>query len=176
MLVAASGWALLATGLLAWGCHTAVDTAPPAASAPTRRAAPAPVDGAPAPVVAAAPDAGTGLITDEACLAKGGQIVTEKTYANVERRRPDVPVTPFRVCRVPSSANGKSCRGESDCDRGRCFCSGPLGRPDPENDPALVKLDRTPATGICSDGPIPSGSWFCLVEGGLVHLDGIIVD
>jgi hypothetical protein len=118
----------------------------------------------------------SGLITDDECRARGGTVVTEETYAHLRRANPDAPVTPFRVCRIPSAKNGAACQGDGDCAGGRCFCTGALARPDPENDPALRQLDHTPATGRCSDEALPDGSWFCLVEGGTVRLNGIIVD
>jgi hypothetical protein len=49
-------------------------------------------------------------------------------------------------------------------------------RPGPANAPTLRALDGTAATGRSSDQPRPDGSWFCSVEGGTVHLAGIIVD
>ena len=117
------------------------------------------------------------MITDDECVARGGKIVTEQTYAYLRRARaPDEPVTPFRICRIPSPKNGATCRDDVDCAGGRCMCTGALARPDPENDPALRALDHTPATGSCSDEPLPDGSWFCLVVNGTVHLNGIIVD
>jgi hypothetical protein len=133
-----------------------------------------------APVAQVAPVAGSaqpGLISDEECRARGGEIVTEQTYAHLRRAgAPGGPVTPFRVCRIPSANNDAACRGDADCAGGRCFCTGALARPDPSNDPALRALDGTAATGRCSDRPLPDGAWFCLVEAGTVHLAGIIVD
>ena len=117
------------------------------------------------------------MLTDEQCVARGGHIETEQTDADLRgERSPDEPVTPFRICRIPSPRNGASCRGDADCAGGRCFCTGALSRPDPEDDPALRALDGTATTGRCSDKPLPDGSWFCLVEGGTVHLNGIIID
>ena len=125
----------------------------------------------------AATGAGPAMLTDEQCRARGGQIVTEETYAHLRHEGPrDQPVTPFRICRIPSPKNGASCRADADCAGGRCFCTGALARPDPENDPQLRALDGAAATGQCSDQPLPDGAWFCLVEGGHVHLNGIIVD
>jgi hypothetical protein len=40
----------------------------------------------------------------------------------------------------------------------------------------LQKLDGTKGTGICDDGHLSPGSWFCLVEGGRIQLSGIIID
>jgi hypothetical protein len=121
--------------------------------------------------------AGDSMITDEECVARGGKIVTEQTYAHLSRRRdPDRPVHPFRVCRIPSPKNNATCRGESDCAGGRCYCTGALARPNPGDDPKLRALDGTPGTGQCSDEPVESGSWFCLVEGGKIQLSGIIID
>ncbi len=135
--------------------------------------APARAHGRPAPQAVHRP----ALITDDDCLARGGAIVTEETYAYLRRARaPSEPIAPFRICRIPSPKNGADCRADGDCAGGRCFCTGALARPDPENDPALRALDGTAATGRCSDQPLPDGSWFCLVEGGMVHLAGIIVD
>ncbi|MBV8758511.1 MAG: hypothetical protein JO257_14595 [Deltaproteobacteria bacterium] len=127
----------------------------------------------PAPKAAGTP----GMITDDECFARGGSIVTEETYAHLRRARgPDEPVTPFRICHIPSPKNGASCRGRADCDGGFCRCAGALGRPDPDNDPALRAFDHTHGTGRCSDEALPDGSWFCLVEGGIIELNGIIID
>jgi hypothetical protein len=114
------------------------------------------------------------MITDEQCIARGGKIVTEQTYAHLRRR--ETPVTRFRICRIPSAKNGAACSGDRDCAGGRCFCTGALARPDPQSDPKLRALDGTAATGQCSDEAVPSGSWYCLVEGGKAELNGIIVD
>jgi hypothetical protein len=119
---------------------------------------------------------GSGMITDEECVKRGGQIVTDETYAHLRRGDPHAPVTPFKVCHFPSPKNDASCRGDAECGTGRCFCTGALARPDPMTDPKLRALDGTPATGQCSDQPLPSGSWFCLVHDGKVMLHGIIVD
>jgi hypothetical protein len=117
------------------------------------------------------------MITDDQCTARGGKIVTEQTYAHLSARRdPNAPVRPFRICHIPSPKNGAVCRDETDCAGGRCFCTGALARPDPQSDPKLRALDGTQATGQCSDEPVPSGSWYCLVGNGKVQLSGIIVD
>ena len=156
----------LATAIAA-GCG-ASDSRPP-----TRDVA----AGHPAGSAATATATAAPQISDDECRARGGQIVTEQTYAHLRRaRRPDEPVTPFRICRIPSPKNGAACRGDADCAGGRCFCAGALARPDPGDDPALRALDGTAASGRCSDQPLPDGSWFCLVEDGTVHLDGIIID
>ncbi|HEY1555087.1 MAG TPA: hypothetical protein VGF94_09670 [Kofleriaceae bacterium] len=126
---------------------------------------------------AAPAPAGAPLVTDDECRARGGEIVTQDTYADLRRSRaPSEHVAPFRICRFASAKNDRACRSDGDCAGGRCFCTGALGRPDPDNDPALRALDGTTATGQCSDRALPDGSWFCLVEGGKVHLAGIIVD
>jgi hypothetical protein len=149
---------------------------PVAAKAPADATTPAPVDAAShAPVDAASPT--PGLITDDECIKRGGQVVTEQTYAHLRRSRaPDEPVTPFRICRIPSGKSGSACRGDADCAGGRCMCTGALARPDPERDPALSKFDGKAGVGRCSDEPLPDGTWFCLVEDGIVHLHGIIID
>ena len=118
------------------------------------------------------------MITDEQCLAKGGQVITEQTYAHLDRRHreDDAPRQPFRVCHVPSPKNGAACRDDADCEGGRCFCDSPLNRPNPQRFPELAALDGTQGTGRCSDEPVPSGEWWCLVVGGKVVLNGIIVD
>jgi hypothetical protein len=145
-------------------------------SSSTHASDPAPVNNQ-ANGTAASTDRDTSMITDEQCTARGGKIVTEQTYEHLRGRRdPGQPVTPFRICRIPSPKNGASCAGEKDCAGGHCFCTGALARPEPRNDPKLHALDGTVANGECSDEPIPSGSWYCLVEGGKVRLDGIIVD
>lgn len=159
-------------------CGTAADAADPTTEpAPVAPAPVAPGPVAPEPVAPTEPpQPEPGMITDEACLAKGGQIVTEETYAHLDRRDPDAPRTPFRVCRVPPQENGKACTDDSQCGGGDCRCAGALGRPDPRNDPKLVPLDGTEGVGVCSDAPLPSGSWFCLVIDGKVTLNGVIVD
>lgn len=132
---------------------------------------------APAATPTTAPAPQPALITDEECVAKGGRVITEQTYAHLDRRRdPSEPVTPFRICKVPSPKNGAACGDAADCAGGRCWCAGALDRPNPANDPALAALDGTAATGTCSDEPIPSGEWRCLVVGGKVVVHGIIVD
>lgn len=142
--------------------------APPIAAQPADQPPPPPAP-QPAPQPA--------LITDAECLAKGGRVITEQTYAHLDRRRHDDEArTPFRICKVPSPQNGASCRGDADCEGGRCFCDGALSRPDPQNDPALLALDDQPTTGRCSDEPVASGSWWCLVVDGKANLHGIIVD
>lgn len=147
----------------------AVACTAPAAEPPT------PAPAAPAPPAPAAPE--PGLITDEACVAKGGRVITQDTYAHLDRRHdPDEVRAPFRICRVPSPKNGLACGGEADCEGGRCFCAGALSRPNPQADPALRALDGQPAEGRCSDEPVESGSWFCLVVDGRANLNGIIVD
>lgn len=146
-----------------------VGTAP---SSPTGTASPPPAP--PAPPAAPPPPA---LITDAECLAKGGEIWTEQTWAHLDRRRdPTETPRPFRVCHVPSPRNGAACAGEADCAGGRCWCEGALSRPDPQRDPALLALDGLPTAGRCSDLPIPSGEWRCLVVGGKAVIHGIIVD
>lgn len=164
------GWVMVVVAAAVAACsspspgHEAASAPPPA---------PPPPVAAPAPAPAAAP----AMITDDECRARGGTIVTEQTYAHLRRARsPDAPVTPFRICRIPSPKNDATCRGDGECAGGRCFCTGALARPNPADDPALRALDRTPATGQCSDRALPDGSWFCLVEDGTVRLDGIIVD
>lgn len=116
------------------------------------------------------------LISDEECVAKGGQVVTEETYAYLDRRHRDEPRTPFRICHYPSPKNGEACRKEADCAGGRCFCTGPLDRPDPQRFPELRALEGQEVTGRCSDSPLPSGEWHCLVSDGKARLQGIIVD
>ena len=158
-----TGWLLCLT----LACTpTAAD--PPAAPepAPTAATVATPPPTAPQPA----------LITDEQCIAKGGRVITEQTYAHLNRRERDEPVTPFRICKVSSPKNGETCKGDEDCAGGRCFCQGALSRPNPMNDPALAPLDHTPGEGRCSDEPVPSGDWFCLVSGGQINLHGIIVD
>jgi len=151
--------------LIAWltlACTADAPLAAPASEAPP-----------PAPAPAAEP----ALITDEECLARGGHVVTEETYAYLDRRHdPDAPRQHFRICRVDSPKNGAACSGEADCQGGRCWCTGALSRPNPGDLPELRALDGQPATGVCSDRPIPSGEWRCLVEGGKANIHGIIVD
>lgn len=124
--------------------------------------------------VAAVPES----ITDEECLARGGRIETEQTEARLRRRppRPGEVVRPYRVCRVPSAENGRACSSSVGCGLGRCRCEGELARPDPANDPELQRRDGTRGTGVCSDAPLESGTWWCLVEDGKVVLHGIIID
>jgi hypothetical protein len=148
----------------------------PSAASPTPAPAPAPVPSASAPPVPS-PAPPPALLTDDECIAKGGRVITEQTYAYLDRRHdPDRKPAPFRVCRIPSPKNGHACAGEADCDGGRCFCTGEFSRPDPENDPALLARDGQAGTGRCSDEPVESGAWWCLVEGGKVHVQGFIVD
>jgi hypothetical protein len=115
------------------------------------------------------------MISDDQCIARGGHIETEQTYAHLGRRH-DRPARPFRTCRIPSPKNGATCGDDDDCAGGRCFCTGALDRPDPADDSALLPLDGTVATGRCSDQPLPSGSWYCLVRRDHVMLHGIIID
>lgn len=167
---------LLLSACTALGGDPGAAPAPPAGPSADARppTPPAPPTTAPNPPPAPAPPT---LITDAECLAKGGQIWTEQTWAHLDRRRdPDHTPAPFRVCHVPSPKNGAACTGEADCAGGRCWCTGPLDRPDPQRDPALAALDGSPATGRCDDEPIPSGEWRCLVVDGKAVLHGIIVD
>ena len=129
-----------------------------------------------AEAVPAAPS-DAGFITDEECLARGGSIETEQTYADDGRRDPDVPLVPFRICRIPSPENGRECRGDAECGSGRCFCAGDLAGPDVARRRSdLTDRDGSPAVGVCSDEHLPPGSWFCLVEDGRAVLSGIIID
>ena len=101
------------------------------------------------------------MITDADCLARGGQIVTEQTYAHLRRgRAPDELVAPFRICRIPSAKNDATCGGDGDCAGGRCYCTGALARPNPQDDPALRALDGTagPAAAPTTRCPTASGS------------------
>jgi hypothetical protein len=118
------------------------------------------------------------MITDEACIARGGHIETEKDdrWAGLGRH-PDAPRRPYRICRVPSPANGKSCADAADCQGGRCLCTGILSGPLPNDDrPEIQALHGTPHTGVCSDDGFMPGRWHCLVSGGQANLHGIIVD
>lgn len=157
--------------VLAGACR---DPAPPApitiASASAVSPDAAIVDAA----IADAP-AAPAMITDDECRRRGGRVITEQTYAYLNRR-PNAHRTPFRACRIPSPRNGASCRGDDDCAGGQCLCTGALSRPDPEIDPALRAFDGTPATGRCSDEPLASGSWFCKVARGTVVLQALIID
>lgn len=157
--------ALLALLLLACRSTSVLPPHPPMEPVLTPEAEAAPV---PDPVLA--------LITDEECVARGGTVVTEETYRHLDRRDPDGPRTPFRVCRIPSPENGKACTGKVDCGQGRCYCTGPLSRPDPQRVPDLLALDGTAGEGRCSDEPVESGAWRCLVVDGKVELQGLIVD
>lgn len=117
-------------------------------------------------------------ITDAECLARGGRVETEQTEAWL-RRRPSAPgevVQPYRVCRIPAPENGHACSSSAACGLGRCRCEGELARPNPASDPALRDRDGAPGTGACSDAPLESGTWWCLVEDGKIVLHGIIID
>ncbi|APR81151.1 Hypothetical protein A7982_06498 [Minicystis rosea] len=177
-------WAVLIVGgaLVGASCARAgdapVDAGAP--SAPASASAAVPVGPADAGLAdASLPEAGAPeMITDDECRARGGKVVTEKTYEHLNRRprRPGEVVRPFRVCRIPSPENGKACRDKRDCGQGWCMCTGDLARPNPMLDPSLQKRDGEPATGVCSDAPLPSGMWWCLVGEGKAQLHGIIID
>jgi hypothetical protein len=119
------------------------------------------------------------MITDEQCLARGGQLVAVPKHAS-PRGRPGLDDEgggdAQTICRYPSPKNGAKCRGDGDCAGGFCLCTGALDRPNPQDDPKLKALDGTPATGACSDGRLPKGKWFCVVKDGKVELHGIIID
>lgn len=71
-----------------------------------------------------------------------------------------------------------ACRGDADCNGfgAWCLCTGELARPNPDDDPALRARDGSAATGVCSQGALSRGVWYCLVEDGSAHLSGVIVD
>ncbi|HEY4181024.1 MAG TPA: hypothetical protein VGM90_29475 [Kofleriaceae bacterium] len=123
----------------------------------------------------ASPPAASGMITDDQCIKQGGHIETEDTYAYENWRDPEIPRTRYRVCRYPSKTNGKVCTSSSQCE-GHCRCTGALARPEPDNDPALTKFNRTKGKGVCSDAHLTPGTWYCLVEQGTILLQGIIID
>jgi hypothetical protein len=132
---------VLVLGFVACATQTGVPQAPavPAPAAPAASTPPA-TPTTPEPT----------RITDAECAARGGRVITEETYAHLDRRPERRHTgTPFRVCYVPSPKNGEVCTGEADCAGGRCLCDGELGRPDPQRDVALRAMD----------GPLPSGSW-----------------
>jgi hypothetical protein len=162
------------------GAPTASGAMGPATSAPAPVApastAHADTRATAAPPVTAAPTAPV-LITDEECLASGGEIVTEHTYADL-RHASETPIEPFKICHHPSPKNGAPCRDSDECAGGSCYCTGELSGPDPADRAggALLARDGTPGLGVCADRPIPSGSWYCLVVHGAVHLHGVIVD
>jgi hypothetical protein len=141
----------------------------------TESASADPAAGAGADAVGAAAPA---MISDEECVARGGKIVTESTYAHLRRHAdPDVPPTPFSICHFPSPKNGLACGDERDCSGGHCFCTGELSGPDVlRRHPALESLDGTAGAGVCSDEPVASGAWFCMVSGGKIRFHGLIVD
>jgi hypothetical protein len=119
------------------------------------------------------------LISDEACIAGGNRVVTrvfQRNYRSPWREgEPDERTD--RVCLRPSDGR-KTCSSAGDCFSGRCRCTGDLARPEPENSPALQKLDGTRATGVCMDEAesLLPGTWWCLVQDGTIHLQGIIID
>ncbi len=121
---------------------------------------------------------GRELITEDECRRRGGQVMTEQTYAHLRRRhRPGSESTHhFSICHYPAKENGQSCGNDSDCGGGHCFCTGKLDRPNPGDDPELRVLEGKPAKGICSDEPIPDGEWRCLIKNGKIELSGIIID
>ncbi len=106
------------------------------------------------------------LISDEECVARGDRVVTRFIRPSPRHRMAagEESETTTRVCLAPSDA-GKTCSNGSDCLSNFCMCTGPLARPGPENDPALVKLDGSPATGRCHDqagvasAQVPGGVW-----------------
>jgi hypothetical protein len=61
---------------------------------------------------------------------------------------------------------GQSCTDSDQCPigphQGRCYCTAPL----PEG--------GAPATGFCWNGLVKTGSWWCLVEGGVAVRMGVI--
>ncbi len=135
----------------------------------------------------AMPDAGApsgssyspALISEEDCIAGGDRVVTRTLQRSHRLPRHDGEPDVFtdRVCLRPSDG-GKTCSNAGDCFSGRCRCTGDLARPEPENSPTLLKLDGTRATGVCMDEAesLPGGTWWCLVQGGTIHLQGIIID
>lgn len=152
--------------LLLFACLSRPADAPPAAPAPA--AAPAPP----------APAAEPATITDAECVARGGHVETEddNPYAGLGRD-PDAPAVHYRICRIPSPANGRACRSEADCQGGRCRCTGALSGPLPNDDrPEIEALNGAPMTGVCSDEGFMPGRWYCLVTDGKANLNGIIVD
>jgi hypothetical protein len=109
------------------------------------------------------------MVTDAECVRGGGKVFTYQAYGRNEE------LHTFSVCRR-GDKDGKACRGDADCGDGRCYCTGPLDRPNPFDDPKLRALDGKPAAGRCEYGPINAGQWRCLVKGGKATLHGIIVD
>lgn len=135
----------------------------------------------PAPLASStelAPPSELVALTDEQCVASGGRVWTEKDAARLDKRlrQGGEPLQPFRVCRYPAPENGRSCTDSDACGAGRCRCTDGLAGPNPHADPRLAPLDQTSGAGVCSDEPLPTGDWYCLVEGGLIQLRGLILD
>ncbi len=105
--------------------------------------------------------------------------MTRTSHRSYRRPPPEgePEATTDRVCLRPSDG-GKTCSSGASCLSGFCLCTGNLARPDPENDPALDKLDGTRATGVCKDeaDTLFPGAWWCLVEDETIHLQGVIID
>lgn len=117
------------------------------------------------------------LITDEECERRGGRV---HVYHPSSRRRPrrdeESAGAEVRVCTYSHQKNGQRCQNTADCLGGHCLCTGELSGPNPTRLPEVQKLDGKPGWGICSDRQLSPGSWWCLVNGGRIHLYGIIID
>lgn len=167
-------WTLLASGA---GCSTATaDIGAPRDGGATRDAARAASGSGPSRGADLGAGPGPGLITDAECERRGGRV---RVYRSSSRRRPrrdDESIPEVRVCTYSHQKNGQRCQNTADCMGGHCLCTGELSGPNPMRHPEVQKLDGKPGWGICSDLQLAPGDWWCLVNGGRIHLHGIIID
>lgn len=141
-------------------------------------APPEPPPVAPPPIETPAPTPNTAIaepFTDEECRAKGGRVITEKTYEARVRPERRTPLAPFRRCKIPSPANGQACSNDSDCAGGMCRCPAPYYGP-PGYSEDRSALDGQAATGTCSDEFLQSGVWYCRVNNGHLNMNSLIID
>ena len=117
------------------------------------------------------------LITDAECERRGGRVrVYHASSRRHPRREAELEGPEVRVCTYSHQKNGQRCQNAADCMGGHCLCTGELSGPDPTRRSEVQKLDGKPGWGICSDLQLSPGSWWCLVNGGRIHLHGIIID
>jgi hypothetical protein len=78
------------------------------------------------------------------------------------------------LCYGPARDGGKACRNGSECQYAWCLCPPELSLVGDRENPAM---EGTEATGVCPEWPLLSrGVWVCLVSGGRIMRNGLIVD
>lgn len=99
------------------------------------------------------------------CSKRGGAIFTGPATMP--------PAQQHSACILPAADAGKPCRGPADCTN-ICACPEPLPARDPDNPGEPIP---TKVVGTCSEfPPMSGGGFYCTVENGRAHPDGIIVD